>query len=536
MLSSRFLALSFLYIFYATGLVAADPRNQFGGGNQNCETVQTVTVFRTVTNNSPPPQSTSTPPSVVTQRPGNVNLGNGDNNGNNNNGSDNNKNGGGQSSSVNNRNNNHNTKTTSSVRSTASPPPASTNNRSLAASPSSTSTPPPSSTGTGDPDTSLTLDPSVIQNVNGKGQGAGQVDSLVSTNNFINYCVGKTITDGNQVKTGSCNPTPMGDLPSVDNMPSAKFNSPRNFDTIPANTPFTIALQVNNLVTGTFTNPTGTYFAAPQHLVNGLIQGHSHVAVQPMTSLDSTQPLDPKVFAFFKGLNTPADNNGVLTTTVTNGLPAGFYRVSSIVAAANHQECTGPVAQHGSFNDAVYITVSDNGQNSNNVSDSSTPPVDSTSSTVPSDSSSSSIPSSSLSSPPVSSTSGSSNNGNDKGGKVNQTSPTDSLPASTSSTSPAVSPTPSLPVPTGNSGDNGGGDNNGGKDSNSSSSEPPEPSSTGGENDSKQGDPSSTTPLPTPSPSNGDDNSGTKEPNGGKGPQNDNGSNYKRMQRRSRLA
>lgn len=82
-----------------------------------------------------------------------------------------------------------------------------------------------------------------------------------------------------------------------------------------------------------------------------------------MPSLDATGPLDPKVFSFFKGLNTVA-TNGVLTTTVTNGLPAGFYRISSIVAAANHQECLGPVAQRGSFNDAIYVrgTLSYNGQ------------------------------------------------------------------------------------------------------------------------------------------------------------------------------
>jgi len=41
-----------------------------------------------------------------------------------------------------------------------------------------------------------------------------------SRNNFIGFCVGKTITNGKQVQTGSCNPTPMGDIPSVDNMAS----------------------------------------------------------------------------------------------------------------------------------------------------------------------------------------------------------------------------------------------------------------------------------------------------------------------------
>lgn len=85
--------------------------------------------------------------------------------------------------------------------------------------------------------------------------------------------------------------------------------------------------------------------------------------MQQMQSLDSTQPLDPTVFAFFKGLNDAA-NNGVLSATVTKGLPPGVYRISSVNAAANHQEVVGPVAQRGSFNDVVYVSgcLVDNGQ------------------------------------------------------------------------------------------------------------------------------------------------------------------------------
>jgi len=312
------------------------------------------------------------------------------------------------------------------------------------------------------------------------------MDSLVSTNNFINFCIGKSLSNGIQVQAGSCNPTPMGDIPSVDNMPSAKFNSPKNFDTIPANTPFDIALQVNNLNTGTFVDPAKDYFAAPQQLVGGVIKGHSHVTVQLMTSLDSTDPLDPKVFAFFKGLNEPANNN-VLTTTVTNGLPPGVYRISSVNAAANHQEVVGPIAQRGSFNDAVYITVTDDGQNS----PPSSTPADPASSTVLPTSISSSILGSSVSSV--------------------------SLPVSTNSIPSDVSSTSSLPLPTGTDGNNDG-----------SSSEPPVPSSTGGENRDNQGDPTSSSTLPaTPTPTPGD-----QDPQGGNGPN----SNSKRMHRRSRLA
>lgn len=557
MLSSKFLVVSFLYLFYATGVVVALPR----GGDQFCESVRTVTIVQTVTPNQPPPSSSppnnaNSPPSVVTQRPGNVNLGNGNDN----------KNGNPKQGGVNGKNN---SKTSSSGLPTTSLPPLSTTNRSLAAPP--TATPPTNNnkngnpkngnpgdnnsgndnSDNGNPDTSLTLDPSVIQKINGKGQGAGQVDSLVSSNNFINVCIGKTLTAGKQVQAGSCNPTPIGDIPSVDNMPSVKFNSPTNFDTIAANTPFTISLQINNMVTGTFTNAANTYFAAPQQLVGGKIQGHNHVTVQQMASLDSTQPLDPKVFAFFKGLNGVA-NNGVLTATVTNGLPPGFYRISSISAAGNHQEAIGPVAQRGSFNDVVYITVTQGGKNSNanSVPSSSVPPVNSTSSTVLPTSVSSDVLSSSVLSPAVSSTSPvvSPSDDGGKGGKDSKTPPTDSLPVSTSS-SPDVSPTAPPPAPTGTDGKNGGGKNNDGKNDNASPSDSPTPSSTGGKNGGKDDNPTST-PLPdTPTPTAGNDKPDTKDPvvssssalpdptpKGGKDSQGGNGRNSKRMHKRSHLA
>lgn len=217
--------------------------------------------------------------------------------------------------------------------------------------------------GNADPQTSLTLDPSVIQNVNGKGQAAGEADSLVSTNNFIGFCVGKTITNGKQVQGGSCNPTPMGDIPSVDNMPSVKFQFPPNGGNVQADTAFTIIMNTNGMQTGTFTNAANTYYAAPQQLNNaGQIIGHNHVVVEAIPALGSTQPTNPRVFAFFKGLNAAA-SNGQLTADVTKGLPAGVYRMSSITSAGNHQSVLMPVAQRGAVDDAVYFTVGGNANN-----------------------------------------------------------------------------------------------------------------------------------------------------------------------------
>ncbi|KAF5338416.1 hypothetical protein D9758_012208 [Tetrapyrgos nigripes] len=215
-----------------------------------------------------------------------------------------------------------------------------------------------------DPQTSLTLDPSVIADFANDGQDvpeAGQVPSLTSTNNFINFCATRKdlpLTNGKQIKTGSCNPAPIGLIPDVKFMPSSKFVNPVNLQQIQENTPFTIEMAIKNLETGFFVNAQEKYFAAPQQLNGqGVIQGHSHVVVEKVSSLTQNTPNDPNFFDFFKGLNGKADGNGILTATVDKGLPAGFYKLSSINAAANHQPVIVAVAQHASLDDTVYFEV-----------------------------------------------------------------------------------------------------------------------------------------------------------------------------------
>jgi hypothetical protein len=209
----------------------------------------------------------------------------------------------------------------------------------------------------------LTLDPAVIAQgfaQNGQAtQEAGQVASLTSTNNFINFCAttNQPITNGQQVKTGSCNPAPMGQIPATTAMPSAKFQFPTNMQNIAANQAFTVKMAIANMETGNFVNAQQNYFAAPQQLnAQGQIVGHSHIVIEPLSSITQTTPTDPTKFSFFQGLNAAAVG-GVLTADVSAGLPAGTYKVSSINTAANHQPALVPVAQHGSLDDAVYFTV-----------------------------------------------------------------------------------------------------------------------------------------------------------------------------------
>ncbi|KAJ3490166.1 hypothetical protein NLI96_g1628 [Meripilus lineatus] len=216
--------------------------------------------------------------------------------------------------------------------------------------------------GGGDPQTSRTLVDAVIaKGFENDGQdqpAAGQVASLTSSNNFINFCAtvpDLPITNGKQIKTGSCNPAPMGVIAASSNIPSAKFQFPTNLAEIEPNSAFTIKIAFKHLETGHFTNAQQTYYAAPQ-VVNdaGDIRGHSHVVVEKLNSLTQTEPTNPNNFAFFKGLN---DGGNVLTADVSGGLPEGVYRLSSINTAANHQPCLVAVAQHGSIDDAVYFTV-----------------------------------------------------------------------------------------------------------------------------------------------------------------------------------
>ncbi|KIJ21349.1 hypothetical protein PAXINDRAFT_64778 [Paxillus involutus ATCC 200175] len=215
-----------------------------------------------------------------------------------------------------------------------------------------------------DTQTSLTLDPGVIakgfENDGQNQPAAGQVASLTSSNNFINFCLtvpNQPITNGQQITGGSCNPAPMGSIPSTANMPSAKFTNPKNLDTIPANQAFTVSLAIQGMETGFFVNAEENYFSAPQQLnAQGQIQGHSHVVIEALSSLTQTTPTDPTKFAFFKGLNDPAQN-GILTADVTNGLPEGTYKISTINTSSNHQPVAVPVAQHGSLDDVVYVCL-----------------------------------------------------------------------------------------------------------------------------------------------------------------------------------
>jgi hypothetical protein len=212
----------------------------------------------------------------------------------------------------------------------------------------------------------LALSPQVISTgfeQDGTADGtAGQEPSLTSRNNFINFCLtvnaNVPLTNGLQTKGVSCNTAPMGVLAPPTNMPSSKFIQPKNLDPIKAHTTFQIKMAIRHFDTGHFTNPDTTFCGAPQQLnVGNDIMGHTHFVIEKISSVSSTDVPDPSKFVFFLTVNNAADDKGNVSANVTNGLPAGTYKLTSINTSANHAPVLVSVAHHGALDDQVYVGV-----------------------------------------------------------------------------------------------------------------------------------------------------------------------------------
>lgn len=176
--------------------------------------------------------------------------------------------------------------------------------------------------------------------------------------NFINFCAGLPLTNGQQNRAGSCNGIPMGRIPPASNMISTIITSPQPGDRLPPMTTFSVTLQTRHLRAGYLANPSASYYAAPQDLdEHGDVVGHVHVTIQEIGSLRALVPPDPTQFAFFKGVDDAGDGKGGLRAEVSGGLPAGVYRVCTMVAARNHQPPVMPVAQRGAQDDCTKFEV-----------------------------------------------------------------------------------------------------------------------------------------------------------------------------------
>lgn len=143
-------------------------------------------------------------------------------------------------------------------------------------------------------------------------------------------------------------------------MVSAMITSPQPGEALTSGTTFNVQVQTSHLRAGNFVNPTTNYYTAPQDLdQNGDIIGHCHVTIQDIGSLKSTVPPDPSQFVFFKGIDDAGNGQGLLQAVVEGGLPAGVYRVCTMISAQNHQPVAMPVAQRGAQDDCTKFEVVD---------------------------------------------------------------------------------------------------------------------------------------------------------------------------------
>ncbi|KAF8647745.1 hypothetical protein AX16_006580 [Volvariella volvacea WC 439] len=186
----------------------------------------------------------------------------------------------------------------------------------------------------------------------------GQVASLSSLNNFINYCAVvqdyPLIGEAANADDGLCTPAPMGIIPSPDKMPAVRISSPRNNATIPANQPIGVEMAYRNFYYW-HTVPPKKAFSAPQYTrfySDEAFAGHPHLVVEELTSFNQDTPTDPQKATLFMEFYS-----GTIAL-IDGGLPPGLYRLTVSVVAANHQPVVLPLVRHGGIGDAIYITVS----------------------------------------------------------------------------------------------------------------------------------------------------------------------------------
>jgi hypothetical protein len=150
----------------------------------------------------------------------------------------------------------------------------------------------------------------------------------------------------------------MGRIPATTNMISSIITYPQPGDRVKPNTTFNVTIQTSHLRAGFLVNPASSYYTAPQDLdENGDIIGHCHISIQKIGSLRTTVVPDPTQFAYFKGVDDEGDGNGGLQAEVTGGLPAGVYRVCTMIAARNHQPVVMPVANRGPQDDCTKFEI-----------------------------------------------------------------------------------------------------------------------------------------------------------------------------------
>lgn len=171
---------------------------------------------------------------------------------------------------------------------------------------------------------------------------------------------GNITANGTQVKTQSCSNTPMGTIPSFDNMISTLIRSPVNGAIVLIDQNITVRVQAININYGFFEDPIDEYYVSPQRVgANGNINGHTHIVIEKI--LDGGNFPDPRTPLFFEGLNDKSDETNSLSALVLGSVftdsGPGTYRICTITASQGHQSVLMPVARRGSTDDCIRIIV-----------------------------------------------------------------------------------------------------------------------------------------------------------------------------------
>jgi len=176
----------------------------------------------------------------------------------------------------------------------------------------------------------------------------------------VDYCnvvgLGDFIANGTQQLFEVCSTTVLGSIPNINNMPSTIILNPKNNDNICIGTDFTVKIKTINMDFGFFDDPSSLYYLSPQNLnENGIIKGHSHVAIQKLNFDEVPEARDP---VFFKGLNGVGED-GVLETAVSGELftEKGEYRLCTSTASQGHQPVLAPVARRGFQDDCIRFHI-----------------------------------------------------------------------------------------------------------------------------------------------------------------------------------
>ncbi|KAI8897604.1 hypothetical protein BC833DRAFT_593093 [Globomyces pollinis-pini] len=204
--------------------------------------------------------------------------------------------------------------------------------------------------------------PQAIPDASELPNGISKIQQSPTTDYCRQFLNGRVVeANGTQLKTGgqSCSSTPIGQIPTINNMVSTLITQPAYGAALDATLNNTVVLNTKNLDSGFFNNPNTEYYMVPSTLnpQDGNPQGHQHVTVQ---LLNGNNVPDPKVFGFFKGVNDKEvdEKKETLQAIIPAGAIKvdGTYRICSITGTDGHQSVVSPVVRRGAQDDCIRVT------------------------------------------------------------------------------------------------------------------------------------------------------------------------------------